>query len=51
MRDGEPVGAAPSLEQIRVHAREAIAALPVGCRALASRLVLSGHHQRRARAL
>lgn len=36
MRNGEPVGAQPSLEQIRIHARDCIAALPVGCRALAS---------------
>jgi nicotinate phosphoribosyltransferase len=34
MRAGEPVGDAPSLEQIRAHAHEAIAALPAGCRAL-----------------
>lgn len=35
MRDGEPTEAEPSLDQIRDHAREAIAALPACCRALA----------------
>ncbi|MBY6243556.1 nicotinate phosphoribosyltransferase [Methylosinus sp. Sm6] len=34
MRGGEPLEPQPGLEQIRAHAREAIAALPAGCRAL-----------------
>nr|WP_283472095.1 hypothetical protein [Methylosinus trichosporium] len=34
MRAGEALEPSPSLEQIRTHAREAIATLPAGCRAL-----------------